>query len=157
MFQFKSNFKDDASNFLEFFNKKVPEEPLTENEICDIFSQIVLAVQYLHDVKKIIHRDIKMKNIFINWNQKDRKFEAKLGDFGISKVLENTLKMTTTCIGTPFYMSPESCMGLEYNFKSDIWSLGCFLYEICTGKRPFEGKQFQVGFMVNTFHWHQAN
>lgn len=116
---------------------------MTEEEICNIFAQIVLAVQYLHD-KKIIHRDIKMKNIFINWNEKDRNFEAKLGDFGISKVLENTLKMTTTCIGTPFYMSPESCMGIEYSFKSDIWSLGCFLYEICTGKRPFEGKQFQV-------------
>ena len=135
---------------MEKIRSNKEQEDLSEQEICQIFSQIALAVKYLHK-RKILHRDIKMKNIFINWNQKNRVFEAKLGDFGISKVLENTMKMTTTCIGTPFYMSPESCMGIEYSFKSDIWSLGCFLYEMCTGKRPFDGKQFQASFLSLCF------
>jgi NIMA (never in mitosis gene a)-related kinase len=85
-----------------------------------------------------------MKNIFVNWNKNSNHFEVKIGDFGISKVLDNTMKMTSTCIGTPLYMSPESCMGLDYSFKSDIWALGCFLFELSTGKRPFEGSKFQV-------------
>lgn len=123
--------------------KETPPKDISEQEILSIFTQIALAVQYLHK-EKIIHRDIKMTNIFINRDKENNQLEAKLGDFGISKILDNTLKMTTTCIGTPFYMSPECCMGLEYSFKSDIWSLGCFLYEICTGERPFHGKRFQV-------------
>lgn len=92
----------------------------------------------------MLHRDLKMKNIFVNWHKDKNTFEAKLGDFGISKVLENTMKMTTTCIGTPLYMSPESCMAIKYSFKSDIWSLGVILYEMCTRQWPFGGRNFQV-------------
>jgi|TARA_B110000305_G_C19400706_1_gene619983 NIMA (never in mitosis gene a)-related kinase len=82
----------------------------------------------------IIHRDIKPQNIFLS---KDN--EAKIGDFGISKKLDNTLDMAKTQTGTPYYLSPEVCMGQKYDNKSDMWMLGCVLYELCTLSRPFKG------------------
>lgn len=65
---------------------------------------------------------------------------VKIGDFGISKQLENTVQLANTSLGTPFYLSPEVCMGQSYNFKSDAWMLGCVFYEMCTLARPFEGE-----------------
>ena len=65
---------------------------------------------------------------------------VKIGDFGISKQLENTVQMANTSLGTPFYLSPEVCNGNPYDYKSDAWMLGCVLYEMCTLKRPFEGE-----------------
>jgi NIMA (never in mitosis gene a)-related kinase len=64
-----------------------------------------------------------------------------LGDFGISKELNNTLDYAKTSLGTPFFLSPEICSGEKYNFKTDIWMLGCVLYEL---KKPFEGENFSV-------------
>jgi NIMA (never in mitosis gene a)-related kinase len=54
-------------------------------------------------------------------------------------VLENTLDFAKTSLGTPYYLSPEICMGQRYDYKSDIWMAGCVLYELCALKRPFEG------------------
>jgi NIMA (never in mitosis gene a)-related kinase 1/4/5 len=62
---------------------------------------------------------------------------VKLGDFGISKVLENTNGAAMTVVGTPYYMSPEVCQNQPYTFKSDVWALGCVLYELCTLKHAF--------------------
>ena len=64
----------------------------------------------------------------------------KLGDFGIARVLSDTRSKARTVIGTPYYLSPELCEEKPYNHKSDIWSLGCVLYELCTYKHPFEAK-----------------
>eukprot|EP01022_Parablepharisma_sp_SALTPOND_P016131 TRINITY_DN2330_c0_g1_i1.p1 TRINITY_DN2330_c0_g1~~TRINITY_DN2330_c0_g1_i1.p1 ORF type:complete len:504 (+),score=60.57 TRINITY_DN2330_c0_g1_i1:675-2186(+) len=64
---------------------------------------------------------------------------VKLGDFGISKMLEYTSDFAKTSLGTPYYLSPEICSGHKYNFKTDIWMLGCLLYELCTLHKPFEG------------------
>ncbi len=61
----------------------------------------------------------------------------KLGDFGISRVLENTTSNAMTVVGTPYYMSPEVCQNHPYTFKSDVWALGCVLYELCTLKHAF--------------------
>ena len=60
----------------------------------------------------------------------------KLGDFGIAKILKGTLDLARTCIGTPYYLSPEICENKPYNNKSDIWALGCVLYELTTLKHP---------------------
>jgi NIMA (never in mitosis gene a)-related kinase len=63
----------------------------------------------------------------------------KLGDFGIARVLKHTVDVSRSMVGTPYYLSPEIIEGRPYSFKSDIWSLGVMLYEMCALKPPFEG------------------
>ena len=74
------------------------------------------------------------------------KNEVKLGDFGISKILEFTGDFAHTSLGTPYYLSPEICTGSKYDFKTDIWMLGCVLYELCSLHKPFEGDSIHVIF-----------
>ncbi|KAL4230394.1 Serine/threonine-protein kinase Nek1 [Mactra antiquata] len=104
----------------------------TEDQILDWFAQMCLAIKHIHD-RKILHRDIKSQNIFLT-----SKGMVQLGDFGIAKVLNSTVELARTCIGTPYYLSPEICENKPYNNKSDIWSLGCVLYELATLKHAFE-------------------
>ncbi|KAL8207260.1 UNVERIFIED_CONTAM: Serine/threonine-protein kinase Nek1 [Gekko kuhli] len=104
----------------------------SEDQIMDWFVQICLALKHVHD-RKILHRDIKSQNIFLT---KDGTIQ--LGDFGIARVLNSTVELARTCIGTPYYLSPEICENKPYNNKSDIWALGCVLYEMCTLKHAFE-------------------
>ncbi|XP_071951524.1 uncharacterized protein [Antedon mediterranea] len=103
-----------------------------EDKVIDWFVQISLAIKHVHD-RKILHRDLKSQNIFLT-----RKGIIKLGDFGIARVLNNTMELARTCIGTPYYLSPEIVENRPYNNKSDIWALGCVLYELCTLKHAFE-------------------
>ncbi|XP_060267041.1 serine/threonine-protein kinase Nek1 isoform X11 [Ovis aries] len=103
-----------------------------EDQILDWFVQICLALKHVHD-RKILHRDIKSQNIFLT-----RDGTIQLGDFGIARVLNSTVELARTCIGTPYYLSPEICENKPYNNKSDIWALGCVLYEMCTLKHAFE-------------------
>ena len=104
----------------------------SEDEILHDFIQICLAIKYIHD-RKILHRDLKTQNIFLT-----KKGDVKLGDFGIASVLEHTFQLCRTQIGTPYYLSPEICEGRSYNAKTDIWSLGCILYELCTLQHAFQ-------------------
>ncbi len=64
----------------------------------------------------------------------------KLGDFGISKLLDTTNDAASTVVGTPYYMSPEVCESKPYSFKSDVWALGCVLYELCTLQHAFSAE-----------------
>ena len=80
----------------------------------------------------MLHRDLKPQNIFLT-----SKNKVRLGDFGISKVLSNTLSVASTCVGTPLYLAPELCEGKEYDVKADAWSLGAILYELCALQPPF--------------------
>ena len=106
---------------------------LGEGEILRLFAQIVLALHCVHK-KKILHRDLKTQNILL-----DKKGKiVKIGDFGISKILDSKISKAYSVIGTPCYLSPELCEGKPYNQKSDIWALGCVLYEMLTLKRAFE-------------------
>ena len=80
----------------------------------------------------VLHRDLKPANVFL-----DRDYNAKLGDFGLARVLESSTTFARTFVGTPYYMSPEQMCERGYNEKSDIWSLGCLLYEMAALQPPF--------------------
>ena len=105
---------------------------IDESTVLRWFTQLTLAVDYIHSYR-ILHRDIKTSNIFLTTDLST----IKLGDFGIAKVLEATNAHADTMIGTPYYLSPEICEGQAYNAKSDIWALGCCLYEMCSLAYPF--------------------
>ena len=107
-----------------------------ENRIINWIVQLLLGLSYIHD-KKIVHRDIKTKNIFIQ-----NENVLRIGDFGIAKFFGQT-QTTNKIVGTPLYMAPECFkQNNKYSFKSDIWSLGCCIYEMCNLKHAFEGKFF---------------
>ena len=110
--------------------------PIPEERVIDIYTKVLDAMSHIHK-KKIIHRDIKPSNIMIN-----DKSEIRLLDFGIAKNTEND--PTLTKIGgsagyTPMYMSPEHCNGEPITKYSDIYSLGITLWQMLTGKAPYEG------------------
>lgn len=103
---------------------------LNENQIWKFFIQLSLGLDYIHK-RKILHRDLKTMNIFLT-----KELDIKIGDLGVAKRLLNTAR-AYTFIGTPFYLSPEICEEKPYNEKSDVWALGCILYEMTTFKHPF--------------------
>ncbi|ETW04944.1 NEK protein kinase [Aphanomyces invadans] len=107
---------------------------LDEDLVLDLLVQMCLALKHVHD-RKILHRDVKPENIFLM-----QSHVVKLGDFGVAKVLSNTLACADTQTGTPYYTSPEICHGLRYNHKTDVWSLGCVLYEMITQMHAFDGR-----------------
>jgi NIMA (never in mitosis gene a)-related kinase len=95
-----------------------------------ILIQVLKGLKLLHD-KKILHRDMKSANVFL--------FEcgqAKLGDLNVSKL--NKLGMLSTQTGTPYYAAPEVWRDQPYDHKSDIWSFGCVIYEMCALQPPFK-------------------
>ncbi|XP_068436477.1 serine/threonine-protein kinase Nek9 isoform X1 [Clinocottus analis] len=94
--------------------------------------QIASAVSHIHKAG-ILHRDIKTLNIFLT-----KTDLIKLGDYGLAKKLDSGCSMAETCVGTPYYMSPELCQGAKYNLKSDIWALGCVIFEVLALTRTFD-------------------
>ncbi|KFO70808.1 Serine/threonine-protein kinase Nek11, partial [Cuculus canorus] len=122
---------------LDFKIQKYKEsgKTFTQRQIIDWFVQLLLGVNYMHE-RRILHRDLKAKNIFLKNNL------LKIGDFGVSCLLMGSCDLATTFTGTPFYMSPEALKHQGYNTKSDIWSLGCILYEMCCMNHAFTGHNF---------------
>ena len=103
-----------------------------EKQIGRWFAQMGDALAYLHS-RRVLHRDLKSTNVFV-----DAEMNLKLGDLGIAKILESTLARASTVVGTPNYLSPELCENKPYGPASDVWALGCVLYELCALKRPFD-------------------
>ncbi|AAS52903.1 AER222Cp [Eremothecium gossypii ATCC 10895] len=100
-------------------------------------------------VTSVIHRDLKPGNIFLTGDGVGgrgsvdySKVEVKLGDFGLAKSLQSAIEFATTYVGTPYYMSPEVLMDQPYSPLSDIWSLGCVIYELCALRVPFPARNF---------------
>ena len=102
---------------------------MSENFIWKLIIQLARGLKSLHDLN-IVHRDIKSANIFLTSNGK-----VKLGDMNVSKVVKGCLEHTQT--GTPYYASPEVWKDIPYDTKSDLWSLGCVIYEVICLKPPF--------------------
>jgi NIMA (never in mitosis gene a)-related kinase len=144
----------DLSDIIKSY--RTSNEYLPESVIWNIFTQILMALYRCHygtnsplitniyedleypvitdQTRVIIHRDIKPDNIFLaNGN-------FKLGDFGLAKSLNNEIEFATTCVGTPYYMSPEVLLDKPYSPLCDIWSLGCVIYELCSLHPPFQAK-----------------
>ena len=120
----------DNGDLLQMIEKhKKNRTKMNEKQIWHYFVQIVRGLKALHDLK-ICHRDIKCANLFLT---KDGMI--KLGDLNVSKVAKKGLMHTQT--GTPYYASPEVWMDKPYDNRSDIWSLGCVLYEMITLMPPF--------------------
>ncbi|KAI3648025.1 hypothetical protein MP228_008246 [Amoeboaphelidium protococcarum] len=130
----------DLSKLISSYKRELKLVP--EDLVWDILSQLVEALfecHYGHRQTRgiIIHRDIKPENVFIGKN-----FQVKLGDFGLCKLIGGDLScdFAKTYVGTPFYMSPEIVNESAYDQGSDIWALGCLIYELCALRPPFEAR-----------------
>jgi NIMA (never in mitosis gene a)-related kinase 1/4/5 len=122
-------FADDQDLYHKIVKHQKSNQYIDETTIWAIFIQMVRALNVLHG-KKILHRDLKSANVFLS-----RQSHARLGDLNVSKVAKKGLLYTQT--GTPYYASPEVWQDKPYDSKSDIWSMGCVLYEMCALKPPF--------------------
>jgi basic membrane protein A len=112
------------------------DKRLPLDRIQQIISQVGSALDYAH-MRGFIHRDVKPSNVLL-----DETGNCVLMDFGIAKIIEGSREFTKTggIIGTPVYMSPEQGSGQKIDHKSDIYSLGIILYEMATGRPPFEAE-----------------
>ena len=128
-------FADNGDLYQKIVEHKQKKTYFEETEIWKIFIQLVKGLKSLHDLK-ILHRDLKSANVFLFKNG-----NAKLGDLNVSKVAKRGLGYTQT--GTPYYASPEVWKDLPYDNKSDIWSLGCVLYEMITLHPPFRARNME--------------
>ncbi len=131
--------------------------PLSLAELLTVFTQIASALDYSHK-KGIIHRDIKPSNIMVLDNASGA-IDTRLVDFGIAKLLQfsgadrQRLTATGEIFGTPYYMSPEQCIGARLDQRSDIYSFGCTLFEALCGRPPFKGSSATETVMM---HLNQA-
>ncbi|KAG6614013.1 NEK protein kinase [Phytophthora cinnamomi] len=113
-------------------NPSDPRGYFSISQVLDWFVQMAMAIKYLHG-QRVLHRDLKTSNVFLTMEN-----VVKLGDFGIAKTLDSTLDQAKTVVGTPYYMSPEVCESKPYSYASDVWSLGCVLYEMLALRHAFD-------------------
>ncbi|MCI0608264.1 MAG: protein kinase [Anaerolineae bacterium] len=112
---------------------RIQNKPMTLTEIAYIIQRVAAALDYAHD-KGVIHRDLKPGNILF-----DEYNNPYISDFGIAKLSQASIKLTNSgIIGTPTYMSPEQAQGETVDGRSDIYSLGVILFEMLSGKTPYE-------------------
>lgn len=143
----------DGGDLASFIRELQQEQAhLPEREIWLVFTQLVLALYRCHyntvapastetgelpstiPQSFVLHRDIKPENVFISDSV------IKLGDFGLAKLLDRENPLANTYVGTPYYMSPEVLADQPSTPASDIWSLGCVMYELCALQPPFRAK-----------------
>lgn len=153
---------DDGSPYLvmEYIEGRSLQEILHEQGklsgplLVKVFEQIAKALQYIHK-RGVVHRDIKASNIMLQDIEGD--LYAKLVDFGIAKVIADNgsgqkLTETGSVFGSPFYMSPEQCQGNQVDARSDIYSLGCVMYECYVGNPPIQGENALKTIFMHVTH-----
>ncbi|CAM9776185.1 unnamed protein product, partial [Ectocarpus fasciculatus] len=130
---------------------------LEEAVIWKALAQLLLALKDCHhredngSCRPILHRDIKPANVLLDQNK-----NIKLGDFGLAKELSSAGKLAQTHVGTPFYMSPELISGRAYDEKSDIWAIGCLLYELAALRPPFDAhNQLELAVKIKSGKYHR--
>jgi len=126
----------EGGDLAQLVNKHKKERKFIEETfVWKVLHQLSSALQECHSCTKastVLHRDLKPANVFLDVNN-----NCKLGDFGLARVLHHDTSFAKTFVGTPYYMSPELVNRSSYNEKSDIWSLGCLIYELCSLVPPF--------------------
>ena len=139
---------------LEQLLLRTGRQPVTE--ALNLFIQVADALSSAHS-QGIIHRDVKPSNLVLQRDLSGRVSSVKIVDFGIARLSKQNLgaqsqTKTGMVFGTPYYMSPEQCQGQRVDERSDIYSLGCALYEALTGQPPFRGDN-----AFHTFMKHQSD
>ncbi len=118
---------------------RIAQGPLPLQNALDIGRQIAEGLDAAHD-KSIVHRDVKPANVMV-----DGRGRATILDFGLARLTEaSKLTRQDQTVGTAAYMSPEQIQGRDVDHRTDIWSLGCALYEMVAGVRPFKGEYDQA-------------
>lgn len=122
----------DKGDLRKYLKRRIMEkDPLDELQVFDLIKQISLGLNHLHE-KRVIHRDLKPANILMFSEGK-----IKIGDLGLGRELSDSSLSAFSVVGTPLYMSPELITKSGYDFRTDIWSLGCITYELLNLKPPF--------------------
>ncbi|KAA6402216.1 MAG: putative CAMK family protein kinase [Streblomastix strix] len=122
----------DLQNYIKTLKNK--KELADENFVWNVVAQLVMSIGYLHS-QRVVYRDMKPENVFLT-----QDLEVRLGDFGLSKVLDAQLSFAKTMIGTMRYVSPELLQEEKFHKSGDIWGIGVTIYELLTQHRPFDGR-----------------
>ena len=146
----------DGQNLRDFINKHIKNNELIEEDILNnIIKQLCIGIKEIHE-KNIIHRDLKPENIFINENN-----VIKIGDFGISKQIDPNKEIATTHFkaGSTWYMPPEIEIKGIYNKKSDMYSLGCIIYELFNLSKYYDDRAYnkikKLDFNIYNYKWQE--
>jgi len=123
--------------------KRKPKEKgsghFTERMAGKIIGEITSAIKFMHE-QEVVHCDLKPENVLCTHNPSTDKFDIKVADMGLSKILEPGIKQNLTYCGTPLYMAPEMLRKEQYGCPVDTWSIGCMMHELMCGEPPFTGK-----------------
>jgi serine/threonine protein kinase len=123
-------------NLLDYVNDN---GPLTEDQARRYFSQLISVLDYLHNEKRVAHRDLKCENVLL-----DRYNNIRVIDFGLSNMFSEAAPNLQTACGSPAYAAPEMVMGSAYTQSADVWSAGILLYSIVVGYLPFDDENVQT-------------